>query len=573
MHIDLQEVKDLYKILFDKMWIQRYTSLKVQQFFDPYAGRNLSAIRNPLEDMGIRKDQYRVNCAPWLAMNDLVAGFSGGLTPRDRPFIEFVIPDEGLMEDQLVQLWLKACRDVVLALMEKSGFYEQIEILYRELATFGTATMVVWEDMERGAICKTYTFGEYVLGLGEYGEIDKAFIRTTMTVARMEEEFGFDNLPDGIQQAFLDGRTEDEWYVINGILPANYWSKSSYGEESMEYDSVWFIEGATSDSQNAPELSQDNKLLRKKRFRMCPMVTPRWYAPGAQIYGTSPVTQVLGDIMQIQKMEADKLIGEEKMANPPLMIPDSLRSRQFSSRAGVKNYYAPPASPEQVAPVAGGVKYEIEPTAAEITNVMTRIDRALFRDVFMAMSQLDPSTTAYQASKVWQEKIDRIGPIVKVIQDKVLRHLVDRYWDIALNLGLLPPPPPNLPPGGEIKIEYTSFLSLALKQNAEISTIQQALAITAGLMQVNPNAGMIWNWEETQRGVNRGLGLNPKFLHSKEDLQAMLQQQAEQQAQMQQMAQMQGVREGAAAAKDASQTNINGQNILEHMAQGQQATA
>jgi hypothetical protein len=40
-----------------------------------------------------------------------------------------------------------------------------------------------------------------------------------------------------------------------------------------------------------------------------------------------------------------------------------------------------------VAPVYN-LQFNIKDTAEEITNVMQRVDRALFRDVFMAMTQL-----------------------------------------------------------------------------------------------------------------------------------------------------------------------------------------
>jgi len=128
--INLQDHIRVYKALFQNMWVFRDHWRQVQQFTDPYSGRNLWGLRDPYEDLGMRKDQWRINAGPWLAKNELVAGFSEGMTPRDRPFFAFRLQNDDLMEDNDIQEWLFACRNNVLDLMERSGFYDEMKVLY-----------------------------------------------------------------------------------------------------------------------------------------------------------------------------------------------------------------------------------------------------------------------------------------------------------------------------------------------------------------------------------------------------------------------------------------------------------
>lgn len=465
--IDLQEEIRVYKNLFQNMWVFRDHWRQVQQFVDPYAGRNLWGLRDPYEDLGMRKDQYRINSGPWLAKNELISGFSEGLTPKDRPFFVFTVQDEDLMNDEIFQEWLFACRNNCLDLMEKSGFFDEMKILYGELAVFGSANLMIFEDMVRGAVCKTDTIGEFVLGLGPHGDIDRTWRRKVMTVGRIVREFGYEGCPRQIKQMFDNREVDKEWMVVHAIRPCDYFVPGAPGQMGMSYDSFYFIEG-TVGSQHEPSLI-DNSVLFRSKFRGKPNLTPRWGVVGGQIYGISPVMQVLGDIKQVQKLEQKKLLGLDKTIDPPMLAPDSLRSVGIRVGPGQTNYYGSMMNKpgDQVVPVYS-LQFNIKDTAQEISNVMQRVDRALFRDVFMAMTNNSELTkgqgTAYEASRVWEEKMMRIGPIVDVIEREVLRPAIDRFFEIAMSHGMIPPPPPYVPSGTPLKVEYTSFLSQAKKQ-------------------------------------------------------------------------------------------------------------
>lgn len=567
--INLQDHIRVYKALFENMWVFRDHWRQVQQFTDPYAGRNLWGLRDPYEDLGMRKDQWRINAGPWLAKNELVAGFSEGMTPRDRPFFAFRLPDDDLMEDNDIQEWLFACRNNCLDLMERSGFYDEMKVLYGELAVFGSANMMIYSDPVAGAICKTDTIGEFVYGLGKYGKIERTYRRKVMTVRSIIAEFGIDNVPDSIRQMNTEKTLDKEWMVVHAITPSNLFTPGAVGKAGMNYDSFSFIENQVGSQQDP--MDAGNAIMHKEGFKMKPNLTPRWGVTGGQVYGTSPVMQVLGDIKQVQKLESKKLLGLDKTIDPPMLAPESLRAVGIRVGPGQTNYYAAPMAPEQVAPVYN-LNFNIKDTSEEIVNVMQRVDRALFRDVFQAMTQLgqlSPDATAYLSSRVWEEKMARIGPAVDMIENEVLRPAIDRFFQIAFDHGMLSPPlmapPPRaLPPGMPIKVEYTSFLSQA-KRQIGMSSIQQALSFTTQQAQIKPGAVMIWNDEEAQREVNKSLGINPKLLFSKDELNALKKQAAQQAAEQQAVASAQPI---AGAVQKLSQAKVGNQSALEHLVGG-----
>jgi hypothetical protein len=142
-----------------------------------------------------------------------------------------------------------------------------------------------------------------------------------------------------------------------------------------------------------------------------------------------------------------------------------------------------------------------------------------------------------------------------MIENEVLKPAIDRFFDIALFQGRLPPLPKQLPQGMEIKIEYTSFLSQA-KRQIGMSSIQQALGFAQSQAQLSPGSQVIWNAEEAQREVNKSLGVNPRLLLGKKAMNAVRVAQAKQ-------AQQNDV---AKAIDVMGKTKIGGKNIFEHMA-------
>ena len=575
--IDLSAHVQNYNDLFSRFWIWRDHWRQVQQVYAPYNGRNLWGIRDPYEDLGPRRDQFRLSTRPFLASRALVDLFSEGLTPEDRPCIAFEFDDESLMENRDVQSWLFKVQNIITRAFERGGFYDQAKVLYFELPTFGNANMCVYNDPVLGAVYKTDTIGEFIFGLGKNNNVCTTYRRKIMNIGQIKEEFGYDNMTDTMKRLFDNKAMNAQWMLVNGMAPAKYFEPNGPGVYGMEYDDFWFVEGECGGGRNgiAGNLGmatggvsaadmKENNILRAGRTPGKPNLTPRWNPKGGEIYGIGPVMENLNSIKMLQEERKLHLRALNKTINPSRWVPASLRSYNIRSQPGANNYYPDHVKPDAIFQEEA-LNYNIKDTVEDMAALAQEIDEALYKDVSQAMKQLSersPDGTAYLASKVWEEAMRKIGPIVSMLKRDFLKPAIDRTFEICLDHGEIPPPPSIVPPGMELKIKYTSLLARSQAMIGDLNAVSGALAINTQMAQLNPKAAMIFDPYQLQSMVNSGYGLNPKLIISQDDFNAKSQQMDQAQQAQQQVEQAEPM---ANAAQKLSQTQIGGKNALEHL--------
>ena len=576
--IDIRKELQTCGTLTNKMWLQRGTWQVVQRYVLPYCGRNLYGFRSDYEDLGQRKDDDRLNSEPYLAVESFVNGVSQGTAPKDREFFAYELPDDDLMEDNLAQLWLLSCRDEVKELLNRGGFYKAYKEFLRELAGFGSANMVIYDDGVNGACYQTDTVGEYVWGLGRDGKVDTCYRRKLYSVRRIMEEFG-DEAPEKIKTLWDNGNgasADTNWLIYNCIRKRENYNPKGLGlKQTAEYVSFWFLDGQQSSTMDgnysdAMSFKDGNKAMKVEYFQTCPLVTARWYAPGNQIYGVGPLTQIIGDAIGLQTMTSREWEAVEKSVAPSMMVPESVRhSGGVNKNADEITFYPGELKPEMIFPLYAG-KYDIPALVEAEEKLVRRIKKALYAEALTAMSELAQNKnaaeiTAYLASKIYAEKLDQVGPLLELVGD-VLEHVLERTFQIAYAQGRIAPPPPNVPPGMVMKTQYISFLFQTQKMAQDVAAIMQGTQFIGEISNISPQVAAavanIPNWEEHIRAYYRGMNINPRLLNDKQTIQQMNQQSA-QQAQQQQ--QVQAAPELAGAAKDLSQADVGGRNLLEHL--------
>ena len=140
------------------------------RFLDAGDPTNDGDVRNHLQDdIGI------------LAVRTLASGMQGGLTSPARPWFSLTLQDEVLTHNQAVKQWLHDCYERMVNVFARSNFYDQIHMLYRELAVFGTAVMMVEADPDSAIRCRTLTAGEYCIDVNASSRVDTLYRRIRMT--------------------------------------------------------------------------------------------------------------------------------------------------------------------------------------------------------------------------------------------------------------------------------------------------------------------------------------------------------------------------------------------------------
>jgi hypothetical protein len=346
------------------------------------------------------------------------------------------------------------------------------------------------------------------------------------------------------------------WIMVNGIAPSKYFEPNGMGKRGMTYDNFWFpdCEYGTSTSMASASVSRgDNDIVHADRTDGKPNITPRWLVRGDETYGVSSTIEGLNGIKMLNKMKQLQYKALNKTIDPARWIPMSLRSYDVRGDAGSKNYYPDHMKPDAIFQDEA-VNYNIKDTVDEMERTAAEIDELLYKDVSQAMHQLAqaaPNGTAYMASKVWQEAMTRIGPVVNLLKRSFLKPAIDRQFLIELNNGRIPPPPPIVPRGMPIKIKYTSLLTRSIALIGDLNSVQEALVINQTLAGLDPNAAFMFDAFETQTLANNALGLNPKLLRIKDEFDEMRQNSAKQQ---QMAAEMQMAQMGADAANKAGLT-------------------
>ena len=496
------------------------------RFLDAGEWTNDGEVKNHLEDdVGI------------LALRTLASGMQSGLTSPARPWFSLTLQNEELTEFKPVKEWLHVCYERMVNAFARSNFYDQIHMLYRELATFGTGVMFVEEDTLTDLRCRTETAGTYCLDTNASSRVDTIYRRLRMTPRQIEEAWP-DTCPDRIKT--MAKNDSDQWLtLLHAVEPNPHYREGSKNGRERKWRSVFMLlEGGT-------------EILEVGGYYEFPALCPRWDTTASDVYGSSPAMDALGDCRQLQKITADGRIALEKEVNPPLLISESAGIDDVDVSPGALNYTSSLAQGQPSVTSLYQVRANLQALENTKAQLKQQIREMFFNDLFLMITQANRQMTATEVSERNAEKMLLLGPVLDRLRSELFQPLIERTWGILDRAGVLPPPPVELVPelaGQEIKIEFISILALAQKQ-AGISAINQTVGFIGSLAQMtqSPDALDKLNVDEAINEVAEMHGVPPKMIRSGEEVAAMREQRQQQMQMAQTMAMMQ---QGAQIAKD-----------------------
>ncbi|EPY03498.1 portal protein [Magnetospirillum fulvum] len=533
----------------------------ISTYLLPRRGRFLTTDRNK----GDRRNSDIIDNTGTIAHRTLASGLMSGVTSPARPWFRLGAPDPALAEDDEVKTWLSDVERLMREVFNRSSLYNALYSVYEELAAFGTAAMLVYENMDpEGPIitCQTLTAGEYWVAQNSAGQVDTLYREYSMTVGQLVEEFGEDAVSQSVRDQYRKGRV-DEWVeVVHAIEP----SRKAGGKPFVE---VWFEKGGRVDA-----------FLREGGYDEFPAMCPRWHLAGSDIYGRAPAMDALGDVMQLQVMEKRLAQAIDKMVNPPLTAPTTLRGAPINALPGGVNFVDDTGQGGN-----GGIRsmYEVQPRTVEMQNAMDfvrrRIQQAFYADVWMIVTDIERSNvTATEIDARRQEKLLMLGPVLERLHHELLDPLIDRvfgimvrksapFWALGVRGPLLPPPPEALA-GQPLRVEYISILAEAQKSVA-VGSIERLMSFVGSLAAVKPEVLDKVDFDQTVDEYREAIGAPVKMVVSDDKVTDIRKARASMQAKMQQMQAMQNAattaQTGAQAAKVLSETDTGGQNALTAM--------
>lgn len=504
-----------------------------------------------------------------LAARVLSAGMMAGLTSPARPWKRLTTHDAQLAEYGPVKDWLHAVDTRMSSIFSRSNLYNSLSQLYGDAGVFGTSPMVIEEDFDD--VIRTYTFpvGSYMLALNDKLKVDVFAREFKLTIRQVIQKFGRYNEKSGspdwsvfstrVKSAY-DNSRYDEWVDVNHVIRPNMEYNPSQ-LRSKKYESLIWEKGF-------PDSPSEGRFLREAGYGYFPILAGRWETTGEDVYGTNcPGMMALGSVKQLQVGEKRILQAIEKMVNPPLAGPETLRRSKVSLLPGDITYYDERDGIKGLRAIHE-VRFDV--TSAEDKQRQKRevVNECFFRNLFLMFTGIDRKNITAAEIYARQEEKLILGSVLEQLNQDVYDPLIDITFNIMASQGLIPEPPPELE-GEDLKVEYISIMHQAMKV-AGLSSIDRLTGYVGQMAALNPEVMDKFDADQAIDEYAEILGTPPRIVRPDDAVLEIRGQRAQAAAAQQKSLEL---AEGAKTAKDFASTDMAGDNGLTRLVQAAGAGA
>lgn len=454
---------------------------------------------------------------------------------------------------RLQRRWLEYIEDVMLRVIARkpSNLYNVSHRSFLSLGAFGNSATLI-ERGPGGLTIRNTGMQDTLFRANWTGEIDSVFYCKLWDARQAAMRFGEENLSSeakqrlraeqGQAQQGQDSRLE----YIHATFPADDIVLSKYLPERFRtgmfsHVGVWVDKIA-------------EKTLEISPYFDFPWVTPRWYLADDETYGRGPGIDVLPDIRMANRMKAAIVRGAEKLADPPLQIPDGGLLSPVRQYPGGHTYTDGEIRIDTLIP-PGASRIEVGDKLLQDTQ--NAIRQGYFNSLF-ATEEDSPVRTATEVLQRQGERNRALSPMLVRLHTEFYSPAILRVFNVLQRAGQIPEPPEDLR-GHALTAEYISPLS-ASQGEAEALAVQRWFEQLAPWSQVDTG---VFDWADTDM-ISQVLGellvVPSKLVRSKPEVEMVrkakqLAAEREQQAQTAQL----GFQGAEAAAKMIAATNAGGE--------------
>lgn len=493
-----------------------------------------------------------INSTATVSFDILASGMMTGLSSPARPWFRLTTGDPDRADYGPNRKWLDQVARSMRLVFNRSNLYNVLPPVYGEIAPFGTTAVLQLEDDRSVTRFYHFTMGTFAIGQNERQTVDSFGRRFSFTVRQMRQRFGDANLSTAARMAISRGKLDQTKQILHLILPSS-------DEVLPQVGGAPFVE------EYWEEGSERDEPLQRKPYWSFPVYAPRWSAAGGRLWGTGLGHRVLGDVKQLQFLEAEKEATLEKHNRPPLEAGVELRGKRISLLAGDVTFSNPASTGgTAVRPIMTTDPQAFQYTAQDIREIEHRIRRLCFEDLFLMFANDTRSgITAREVEERHQEKMIVLGPVLERMNEELFDPLIDRtfeimvrrsepYWKGILDGDPLIPEPPEDLRGEELRVDYISILAQAQK-SVNTASLERFGGQVAQLAQIDPRVARKVDWLQFVDELADAGAVPASVLVSDDDLEAMLASDAEEARQAQMMQAAPAMRDMAGALKDAGQ--------------------
>ena len=467
---------------------------------------------------GVQNDEKIFDGTAPNALKRLSDGLQGQLISSNYKWFALRMEAPQLGEIPVIRQWLQLLEPAMYGLLGRSNFYRQMNEYFMDAGSFGTATIYSTFDRRRGRLnFSTRHPKEVFLSQDQYGQIDKVIRRFEMSAKNWVVQF--DDVDTEIEQA---AKTNPE--SLFPVLHAVYARMDRDPNKQDVLNMPW-------SSQYVDAMHK--KIVRKSGYFSNPYHTWRFYKNSDETYGRSPSWNALADVKALNVYAKTGIWAAQMSVIPPMWIPEELKGRVRFVPGGNTYGDDPARKPE---PLITNIKYGIGIDREERTQKQIR-DHFMV-DFFLLPHELNtPQRTAFETRTMKEEKTVALSPTINGLESESLDTILDRVFDIGMEEGMLPPPPPILLQilgGARVKIDYMGPLAQLIRQFFRNQPYRNTLQEMMPVFQLQPAAMDNYDWDDWSHNIGEGNDLPVTSIRSPEEVAQIREQRlAEQQRQQQ----------------------------------------
>lgn len=433
---------------------------------------------------GVPINNQIVDPTATLALRYCAGGMASNLAKPSAPWFKIIPLMLGANLDAKARQWLETTENRMYGVLSISNFYNQFVQECEDIAAYGTSPAIIYEDEENVIRVHVPCIGEYYLDVDASQRVIGLYRLILMTVEQQVDFFGIDNVTEDVAVLWKGkgAGLQTEKIIAHAIEP-NYAvgdNKNWKLPGKMPWREVYWSYG---DAGKQP--------LACRGFWEKPFSASRWATQGNDPYGRSQGMDVLPDVKQLQVMTRRMAEAIEKMVRPPLIADEKLKNQPASGLPGHVTFM-PGLDAHNGMRSIYNVNPDVAALAQNIEKISQRIERGFFKDIFMAISNLEgDQRTATEIQARRAEAMQVLGPVVENLITENLRPKLKRIFSIMQRKNLIDPMPKSLQ-GLPLGFDFVSTLALAQKA-ASIGAMERAASIIGNLVPVFPDARYKFN--------------------------------------------------------------------------------
>lgn len=414
------------------------------------------------------------------ALRTCAGGMWSGLTNPNTPWFKLGIALSWMDLDAPAKQWLESTTQKIFTVLAQSNFYDIMQQAFSDEVLFGTAPVIVYEDFEDVIRCYLPCAGEYFLGVGSRLKTDTLYREFTLTCAQTVEQFGVEQCPDSIQKMWqTGGGAVDTEVVICHAIEPNFQISGGRGKSSQAgsmvsskfpYREIYWCKG-----------NKGTQPLSVRGFNSFPVGVFVWSQVSNDPYGRSPCMDGIGDNKQIQLETLRKAEFIEKGVRPPMGAGVELKNEPASIMPGHITYTSTANGNKGFWPLFEPNPAWLPAITDDIEKCHDRLEKCLFVDVFMAISQMAGVQPRNELELTQRnlERLQSLGPVITSTEG-TLSDIIQRVLEIMMRRKMVDPLPPSLSKV-PLKISFTSIMRMA--QQASVAVSMKDVLATAGSLE------------------------------------------------------------------------------------------